>query len=105
MIKMKKILLVGLMVLGISSVCFADDSDHESREETNSINAVKASLKDSNSAKFRNFHGFCGEVNSKNGFGGYTGFRRYIAGGDTVAIEGENITNREFRKAWTQICK
>lgn len=49
----------------------------------------------------------CGEVNSRNAFGGMTGFKRFIAGplaSTPTAVEGENITDREFQVAWRELC-
>lgn len=62
---------------------------------------VKAHLADPESAVFRNKNGVCGEVNSKNNFGGYTGFKRYVAGGEYVAID----DNRDgFEDMWQLNC-
>lgn len=65
--------------------------------------AVSEKLSDPSSAQFRNERSkeggwVCGEVNAKNAFGGYIGFKRYTviwkdAGGQDVAIEGDNETS------------
>lgn len=65
--------------------------------------AVAEKLNDPGSAQFRNERSekggwVCGEVNAKNAFGGYIGFKRYTvvwkdAGGQDVAIEGDNETS------------
>lgn len=67
--------------------------------------ALRAFLKDPDSADIKNQNGFCGEVNSKNGFGGYTGYKRFMASPALVVIEGENMSDDEFNKAWSEICK
>lgn len=73
--------------------------------------AVKASLKDADSALFRNqFNGGgkvpCGEVNAKNSFGAMGGFRRYVVATEAmVAIEGDNLSAKEFDKLWAKLCK
>lgn len=65
---------------------------------------VKSLLSDPSSAEFRNQNGFCGEVNSKNSFGGFTGFRRFMASEQLVALEGVNMESSEFENAWRQVC-
>lgn len=65
--------------------------------------AVRARLKDPDSAQFRNQAGWCGEVNAKNSLGGYVGYRRFIASGRTVLVEGD-VSGVVFNDTWRKIC-
>lgn len=72
---------------------------------------VRDQLKDPDSARFRNtrtYHGggapvACGEVNSKNSFGGMGGYQRFVAAGDTIALD-EQVEGG-LQKLWSQFCK
>ena len=72
---------------------------------------VKRTLKDPDSAQFRSAYVsrkmgapvVCGEVNSRNGFGGQTGYQRFAAAGDLIALE-EQMGAGEMEKFWRQAC-
>lgn len=76
---------------------------------------VKNRLKDSSSAKFRNVFFcqgqdnkpmVCGEVNAKNSFGAYSGYERFIAAGDVMAVlESDFSSYAEFADSWDRFCK
>ncbi|OEO24065.1 hypothetical protein AX279_19740 [Pseudomonas sp. J237] len=71
---------------------------------------IKARLKDPESATFRDqFIGEsgipCGEVNAKNGFGGFTGYKRFLASGNGLAVVEGDMPPPEFEKAWSELCK
>lgn len=67
---------------------------------------VKNEFRDPESTQFRNQKGFCGEVNTKNGMGGYVGFQKFILlKKSSVVIQNEiNTANKQFQKAWDEIC-
>lgn len=74
---------------------------------------LRDKLRDPDSAVFRNeafFSGgivpvVCGEVNSKNGFGGMTGFQRFFAAGDKMAVIESEMADGEMQKMWDKLCK
>lgn len=74
---------------------------------------VRDKLRDPDSAVFRNeafYSGgvvpvVCGEVNSKNGFGGMTGFQRFFAAGDKMAVIESEMADGEMQKTWDELCK
>jgi hypothetical protein len=73
--------------------------------------AIRNQLKDPESATFRGVHFYsgggipvaCGEVNAKNGFGGYTGFERFVAAGDTLAVT-ESQVEGGLGPVWKKYC-
>lgn len=80
-------------------------SSRRIRLEVGAEDSVRNLLNDPDSADFKDQSGPCGYVNYKNGFGGYVGFRRYIAAGSEVAIEGENMQPSEMDKTWAKVCR
>lgn len=93
---MKKILLVGLMLLGVAGC---------SKVEKDSKEAVLSTLKDPDSAQFQNIKGYCGEVNSKNSYGGYVGFKRYVSIDGAVLLENsEDVEPETFAIIWEAHC-
>lgn len=76
---------------------------------------VRSRMRDPAAVRFRRsrvvvFQGqapmVCGEVNARNGFGGATGFRRFIAAGETFGpVLEEMMAPGEFEKTWTLICR
>lgn len=101
------IAILVLISLIVAMCSFSEKSNNDKQKEAftilNSQEAVKTKLKDAQSAEFKNMKGMCGEVNAKNGFGAYTGFKRYVASGEIVVIEGQ-IDQSEFNKVWHEIC-
>lgn len=79
-------------------------AEKEALTVLSSQESVKRQLKDASSAQFRNMNGLCGEVNAKNGFGAFTGFKRYVASGEIVVIEGQ-IDQSEFNSVWHKMCQ
>lgn len=72
---------------------------------------VKAQLKDPDGAQFRDTYVsrkmgvplVCGHVNANNSYGGKTGFQRFAAAGDIMALE-EQMAPGEMDKFWNQAC-
>lgn len=75
--------------------------------------AIRKKLRDPESAIFRNevFYSngpapvVCGEVNSRNGFCGMTGFERFFAVGDQMAVVESEMADGEMQKTWDTLCK
>ena len=107
---MRKLLIIGLFLLGLGALGATNappDSRQQPTAAAGSINApniteavlisraqrgVRDMLRDPDSAKFRNVRlsrgmndvsgpVVCGEVNARNGFGGYTGYGRFFSVG------------------------
>lgn len=74
--------------------------------------AIRLKMKDPNSAEFKDVYFFrgkdgvpvaCGKVNSKNSFGGYTGFKYFIAAGNSnLAVTEEEVS--DFQVLWKKMC-
>lgn len=93
---MKKILLIGVVLLGVAGC---------SKMEKESKEAVLRTLKDPDSAQFQNVKGYCGEVNSKNSYGGYVGFKRYVSMDGAVLLENSDDVDPEtFAIVWGAHC-
>ncbi len=110
--------IIGVVVL--LSFCSSDHSSSASSDEYRNIawiaqmeDNVRNRLKDPESAKFsqskvyRGFKGapmVCGFVNAKNSYGGYIGDKGFIAAGDLIWLQGNDMQDSEFEKLWTQVC-
>lgn len=115
------IIIFSVLILGYLS---EHGSNNTSRADTRedkisswiwkSKETIKNKLKDSNSAKFRNVFFcqsrdnkpmVCGEVNAKNSFGAYSGYEKFIAAGDVMAVLESDFTSYgEFAESWDRFC-
>lgn len=100
--------IIGLIVVTVTVSVFSDD-DIETRfqiiqENGDAERAIERLLDDPRSARFRHRGNGCGTVNARGDSGSYTGFRRFIANADAIAI-GNGITGQtEFERLWRQHC-
>jgi hypothetical protein len=120
--------IIGLLFLGFTLLgkCSSDNSSDKEVPIANDKtkqqiwiitgeDKIRSLLKDGDSAKFKGSYFkmaelegksipvSCGQVNSKNSFGAYSGFQRYVAAGDYIALLEEQVS--DFAVAWDKLCK
>lgn len=124
--KMKLVIALGAILLGMYAFNRMDSAPVQSGPATDAANAqsqesawiaemqsrVRQRMKDPDSAEFRSSRVshksgapvVCGEVNANNSFGGKGGYQRFVASGDIIALE-EQMADGEMDKTWAAVCQ